>query len=123
MKKTINTEMIQNVLVVQITCNKLVASNRENFKSSMDTCMEQHHDILVDMTRVEYIDSSGLGSLLHCLRKTNNINGRLRLFGVNPPIMSLFKLIHLDQVFNINRNLDEALENLKNPEWPRLDKT
>ena len=109
MKNTIKTELIQNAFVVHIMCNKLVNSNAEIFKTAMDESIEQHPDILIDMTRVEYIDSAGLGSLLHCLRKVVAADGRFIIYGVTRPILSLFELIHLDQVFEIHGTMDEAL--------------
>lgn len=109
MNNIIKTEIIQNVFVVHILCNKLVNSNTEMFKTAMDEYIEQHRDLLVDMTRVEYIDSSGLGCLLHCLRKVVAVDGRFTIYGVTRPILSLFELIRLDQVFVIHNTMDEAL--------------
>lgn len=84
----IKTETIQNVLIVQITNTRLVTSNTEPFKTAMDGFIDQNKHILIDMTRIEYLDSSGLGSLLHCLRKVNDVQGVLNFMGSTARFLS-----------------------------------
>jgi anti-sigma B factor antagonist len=61
------------------------------------------------MTALGFVDSSGLGALLSCLRTMNNKSGQLRLFGMAKPVQALFELVRMHRIFSIHNNRDEAL--------------
>ena len=60
--------------------------------------------IVVDLSDVSYIDSSGLATLVECLKGTKQYDGVLRLSGVNERIGDVFKLARLDRIFDIREN-------------------
>ena len=57
--------------------------------------------ILVDLTRVNYIDSSGLALFIECLQRIGEYSGRLGLFGLQPTVRHIFDIARLDQVLHI----------------------
>lgn len=54
--------------------------------------------ILIDLSSVNYADSSGLGAFLFGIRQLKNVDGQLKLFAANERIMSLVKIARLDKV-------------------------
>ena len=54
--------------------------------------------ILVDFSRVNYIDSSGLALFIECLQGVTGYGGKLALFGLRPTIRHIFEIACLDQV-------------------------
>lgn len=67
-------------------------------------------DLLIDLTDVSYIDSSGLGVLIG-LHKQCKLNGRkLKIFGLNKNLQELFSLTSLDKILNIYDTLEKAME-------------
>lgn len=66
-------------------------------------------DLIVDLTRVEYIDSTGLGSLIGAQRRAQEHNGRLRLVMKEGPLSRLFNITGLVHVFGIYPTVDDAL--------------
>ena len=57
--------------------------------------------ILVDMSRVNYIDSSGLALFIVCLQRMAEYGGRLGLFGLQHTVAHIFEIARLDQVLHI----------------------
>ena len=66
--------------------------------------------IVVDLSQVTYIDSSGLATLVECVQGLNRYDGSLRLAGVNEKIRDVFLLARLDRVFDIHDDVDAAIE-------------
>ena len=57
--------------------------------------------ILVDLNRVNYIDSSGLALFIECLQRIAAYGGKLGLFGLQPTVAHIFEIARLDQVLHI----------------------
>ncbi|NVJ50774.1 MAG: STAS domain-containing protein [Gammaproteobacteria bacterium] len=57
--------------------------------------------IVVDMQQVEYIDSSGVASLVEALQASRKNNLEFSLQNVSEPALKVFRLARLEKVFNI----------------------
>jgi anti-sigma B factor antagonist len=68
-----------------------------------------HHDVLVDLTAVRFMDSTGLGVLVGALKKVRGFGGRLQLVIDSERLLKVFRITALTQVFTIHETLDEAL--------------
>jgi len=68
--------------------------------------------VVFDMSNVDYIDSAGLGLLVFMYGALNQKNGRLRLCGVSPRLISLFKLTKVDTFLNMDGCREESLASL-----------
>lgn len=55
----------------------------------------------VDLGGVEYIDSTGLGTLMYLYREAKGRGGIVRFYGLAPAVLDVFKLTHLDKVVEI----------------------
>jgi anti-sigma B factor antagonist len=60
-----------------------------------------HKAIVLDLSGVEFIDSTGLSVLLNGLRQVNAQQGRLALVCANPTVLRLFEITSLDKTFDI----------------------
>src|SRR3954462_1862501 len=69
--------------------------------------------VIVDLSRVTFVDSTGLGILVGALRRLRSGRGTLALIVTDYDIERLFELTGLDGVFTMYRSRDEALEQLK----------
>ena len=72
-------------------------------------CTGSGRDVLVDLSAVSYIDSSGIASLIEALQNAAAGGGALGLVAVSPQAMRVFELARLDKVFTIHPNLGTAL--------------
>jgi anti-sigma B factor antagonist len=66
-------------------------------------------DIVVDMDKVDFLDSTGLGVLVGGLKRVKSNDGDLRLVVTQDRIMKIFDITGLSKVFPIHGSLDEAL--------------
>lgn len=66
-------------------------------------------DLVVDLTGVTFIDSTGLGVLVGRLKHTRLLGGSLRLVGSDERVLKVFSITGLDKVFQIHPTLDGAL--------------
>ena len=73
-------------------------------------CLENARNLLVDMSGVSYIDSSGVASLVEGFQTAKKKNLKFGLVGVNGPAMSVLQLARLDKVFPIHESVKERLK-------------
>ncbi|MGB0522073.1 MAG: STAS domain-containing protein [Flammeovirgaceae bacterium] len=67
-------------------------------------------NLLLDMSTVKYVDSSGLSSLLVAHRMAQSEEGCLVLVGISDHVMKLINISKLDQVFTILPTVQEGID-------------
>lgn len=65
--------------------------------------------ILIDLTGVTYIDSSGLAVLIDAMQRIQRYGGKLALFGLCEAVRNVFEVARLDQVFRIFSDRNAAV--------------
>jgi anti-sigma B factor antagonist len=70
-------------------------------------------DIVLDLTGLDYVDSSGIGSLVSSFTFARNSGGRLVLVGLNKKVKDLLQITKLYTVFQMFENTDAALASLR----------
>ena len=65
--------------------------------------------MVVDLSKVTHIDSSGLGALLFGRRIMNESNGDLKILGAKESVLNIFKIAHLDRVFDFYDDEGDAI--------------
>ena len=68
-----------------------------------------HHQLLIDMEKVEFLDSTGLGVLVGGLKKVRAHDGSLQLVCNQDRLLKIFRITGLAKVFVIHESADEAL--------------
>jgi anti-sigma B factor antagonist len=82
------------------------------FKSQLIELVNTGNEkIVINLTEVDFIDSSGLGVLVLVLRKLGP-DGKIRLCKVNDSVKSIFELTRLNEVFAIHKTVEGAVEGL-----------
>ena len=64
--------------------------------------------VLVDLTGVSYIDSSGIAVLIDAMQRIQAYGGKLALFGIRESVRSVFEIARLDQIFRIYADKEAA---------------
>ena len=65
--------------------------------------------VVVDLSHVAFIDSSGLATLIEALQGVGKYGGSLKLVGLSPAVKNLFRLSNLTSIFRICETRQEAL--------------
>ncbi|AZQ62660.1 anti-sigma factor antagonist [Flammeovirga pectinis] len=69
-------------------------------------------NLIIDLSNVKYVDSSGLSSILVANRLAGEVNGRLVLAGLNEHVMKLIKISKLETVLNLLPTVQEAIDSV-----------
>ncbi len=69
--------------------------------------------IVLDMSDIDFVDSSGLGSLVSCLRIVNKESGDIRLSSLQDQIRALLELTRLHRVFQVFDDCESAIDSFK----------
>ncbi|WP_309383899.1 STAS domain-containing protein [Cerasicoccus frondis] len=87
-------------LVLSLQTSHLEAANAAEFKQELKSVrFPQNGKVLVDCDQLEFIDSSGLGALLHLNNALHPDIRPLALRNVHPEVMSVLELLRLNSVF------------------------
>jgi anti-sigma B factor antagonist len=65
--------------------------------------------LVIDLSKVTYIDSSGLAVLIDGMQKVEAYGGKLYLVGMQEYVRIMFEMSRLDQAFRIRGNVADAL--------------
>jgi anti-sigma B factor antagonist len=99
-------------VIVTVPGEHLDVGNSKPFREALQPVLEDNDTVLLDLGAVDFIDSSGLGSLLSCLRAMNAKDGELRLFGMRRPVQAMFELVRMHRLFAIYDTEEEACATL-----------
>jgi anti-sigma B factor antagonist len=66
--------------------------------------------LVIEMSGVDYIDSSGVGSLVEIYRRVKKSGGKLILVAPGPRVASVLEITKLDKFFTIAASEEEALK-------------
>jgi anti-sigma B factor antagonist len=105
----LSTHQHGQVVVVTIDADNLDANSSRTFKELIAPILDKERKVAFDLGRLQFVDSSGLGVILSCLRTLNSRGGDLRLFGMTRPVRALFELVRMHRVFEIFNSCDEAV--------------
>ena len=103
------SEKIDNVMVIEFENPTLNAGNVKDFKHDIQPFLEKEDHILLDLSNLTFVDSSGLGAFLFCLKRINQKGGDFKLCNITKPVRVLFELVRLHQVIEVFESREEAL--------------
>jgi anti-sigma B factor antagonist len=95
---------------VVAVAGEIHVSTAPEFSGLLGATIEAGHTALVlDLTDVVFIDSTGLTVLLNALRRVTRAGGRMALVCTNPTVLRLFEITRLDSTFDIHTDVEPAL--------------
>lgn len=113
MNLTINEDLLSGERAVLTLDGRLDATTAPDLKTKFTSLVaEGHVQLVIDLTRVPFIDSSGLAALVSGLKATQETGGALKLVGLNEQTRTAFRVTLLDRVFEFYPDIDTALDSL-----------
>lgn len=110
-------QTIQNKFhaVIKSNVEKLNAANSLELKSELIILNKNGvNNIVLDLSKTKYCDSSGLSSVLIGNRLCKDTNGKFVLCGLHPSVFKMIQISQLDKVLIIVENEEEALKVIEN---------
>jgi len=74
---------------------------------------DEINKLVVDMSEIEYCDSSGLSSLLLAFRILQSQEGHIRIASPQKSVRTLIQISQLDRILPINNSVEEAVKELE----------
>jgi len=96
------------ILIVKPLDGRLDSAEAGDFKEKLHAHIDAGNKKLVlDLEKVEFVDSSGLGAIIAC-RKKMGTEGELVIAGASDAVVGLFQLTRMDRVFRLFSTTEEA---------------
>ena len=106
-----STKLHDDYVILQLQEEKLNSSIAPDLKSALVMLNAQgKKNIILDLTDVQYADSSGLSALLRANSLCEDAGGVFVIFGVQSHVQKLINITLLDRVFNLVPTQQEAIE-------------
>jgi anti-sigma B factor antagonist len=102
-------ENVSEVAVAVVPVDELDASNVAEFKRDMAPILETQRELVLDLRRLRFVDSSGMGAILSCLRQLSAKGGDLKLCGMTRQVRTVFELVRMHRIFDIYPTQEEAV--------------
>jgi len=105
----IPVESIDGATVATIPVEELDASNSGEFKRDIAPVLASQSKLVLDLSQLHFVDSSGLGAMLSCLRQLSAKGGDLKLCAMSKQVRALFELVRMHRIFEIYTTKEEAV--------------
>lgn len=98
----------EDVTTAVVPGRALDASNAKDFKEAASFLVKPEVKLVFDMGNLEFIDSTGLGVLVSCLRQARADKAEIKLCRLTQPVRALFELVRMHRVFEIFNSTEDA---------------
>jgi anti-sigma B factor antagonist len=105
----IQKQQVGDICILGWENSHLDSSNTNDFKTQAGSCIGTSKKVILDLTGVTFIDSTGLGALLSILRTMRERNGDFRVCCPAKAILLLFELVRIDKILDIHKTRKEAI--------------
>lgn len=100
---TVNDDHHQDKSIITVDTNKLIGVENETIQKLVQNSIDKgSKNITVDLSKVEYISSLGVGILIHAYTSCTNKNIKFNITGVSQHVMNVFSQLKLTELFNIS---------------------
>ncbi|MBE9186647.1 STAS domain-containing protein [Microcoleus sp. LEGE 07076] len=91
----------------------LDAFSEATFRKVLSKCIDDGpKHVILDLSQIDFVDSSGLGALVQLVKKAQTVEGTLQIVS-NPRVTQTVKLVRLEKFLSLQPNVDEAVKNVK----------
>ena len=100
------------VAVVEIK-GRLAAESVEDLRNAFLKLFADHRRFVFDLAGMDYLDSTGLGAIVFCLKSCTEFNGTFKLANLTDKPRMIFEITKAYRIFDIYDSLEEAINAAK----------
>ncbi len=97
-----------SVAVIAIS-GRLVAANASDLTNKFSSQSQEHINFVLDLSEMEYIDSTGLGAIVSCLKKASEKGGNIKLACIQEKPRMIFEITRAYRIFDIYDDVATAI--------------
>jgi anti-anti-sigma factor len=91
----------------------LDAFSEATFRKVLDKCIDEGpKHLILDLSQIDFVDSSGLGALVQLVKKAQSLTGTLQIVS-NPRVTQTVKLVRLEKFLSLQPSVDDAVKTVK----------
>ncbi|SRR5258706_12535788 len=110
MVKITEKEVSPDVMALELAGRLAVGAESQEVQTKIEGLIAQNRKkIILDLTDLKYMDSTGLGTVVSCFTKMRQAGGQLRVAAANKTILNLFKITRLDKVLALDDTVAAAV--------------
>jgi anti-sigma B factor antagonist len=103
-------KITNDVLVLELKGDLMGGNDSDTFRNVIDEAISNENvNIVVDLSQVSWMNSSGLGMLISALTSLRSSDGDIKLANVSERLKRPMKITKLDSVFEDFASVDEAI--------------
>ena len=107
-----NIDLRTNIIVFTFK-GQLDAFSEKQFKTFVTNNLKNEFPFVIDLTKIDFLDSSGLGALVQTAKECKKLKLGFSVVG-NSRVSQTIKLVRLGDFLNLRSTLEDALTYLKN---------
>ncbi len=101
-----------DITVIEFSGKITMSAERLEIENMVeDLVRKNQRKVIFDLAGVEYIDSTGMGTIVVCFNKVKQGGGQLRVAGTQERVTKIFKITRLDTVLAFYPTTQAAAEN------------
>ena len=105
-------EVRENHQIFRLT-GLLDAFSEPAFRKVIGNCIDEGpSNVVLVLSQIDFVDSSGLGALVQLVKKAQTAGGSLQVVS-NPRVTQTVKLVRLEKFLSLQDSVDAALDNIK----------
>jgi len=108
---SIHVQVVEGTNVFELTGSLDIATSPTVRAALIEASERGDHRIVVDLTKLEFLDSTGLGALIGAQRRAKEFDGDVSLVAKEGQILRLLRITGLLKVFGVYSSLHGALTN------------
>ncbi|NQT33502.1 MAG: STAS domain-containing protein [Candidatus Omnitrophica bacterium] len=109
----INSEKKNDISIIRVSGNVDIQTSPDMKKYLDKEITGENNKIVIDLKDVDYVDSSGLATLVEVLKSLRAVSGKLKLTNLSPKVKGLFEITKLNNLFDIYGDEEEALNSFE----------
>ena len=109
-----NTSEVYNAVVISFKGKLRGGPDAQDFQNQVSNYLEEgKKNIIIDMSDVKFVDSSGIGNIVRAFSTVKESGGRLVLASVSNKIDGLLSITKLNSIFEQYPSVEEASKSFK----------
>ncbi len=106
-----STRKVGDVIVIDVDGKILLGDGDVEIKRTVDDFLKRgNKNILLNLAKVPYLDSAGLGEIIRCFTALRRIGGNFKLLSPNKRVIDLLNITKLIDVFDCYDNESAAIK-------------
>ena len=102
-----------DVTVVELSGHLNLGNELMSVENAIKRLIEEGaRKLVIDVTKLEYIDSAGIGMLVACNGLMDRAGGKMRVAGAQGTVAKSFEVVHMDRITSLDADADAACRNL-----------